>query len=327
VSSFIGREAELAAVRALVGRWRLVTLTGAGGAGKTRLGLQVAAGLADGTGDGVWFADLAPLGDPDLVAVTVADEPGASLPLIESGLGVARRLREPQLTGRLLAVRSYAAYVAGDHAGAARDAAAAAPLLGQAVDRLQVGVLLGNLGYLELSAGDLDEARRHLAESLDIARAFDDRYGIVYGTFHLGLAEYLGASPGAAEALFAESFELARCAGMKRSTATRCSAWRWSAVAGPIRAGRPGCTARPTRPSRIWTTPSSRWKAAWPTWTASGCAPRWATRPSKPNTPRAAPSARRRCWRRSAARTQGPGRRACLTRLGQGCSRTARGRW
>jgi predicted ATPase/DNA-binding CsgD family transcriptional regulator len=73
VSSFIGREAELAAVRALVAGSRLVTLTGSGGAGKTRLALQVAAGLADGTGDGVWFADLAPLWDPDLVAVTVAD--------------------------------------------------------------------------------------------------------------------------------------------------------------------------------------------------------------------------------------------------------------
>jgi predicted ATPase/DNA-binding CsgD family transcriptional regulator len=73
VSSFVGRDGELAEVRALVGGARLVTLTGAGGAGKTRLGLQVAAGLADGTGDGVWFADLAPLGNPDLVAVTVAD--------------------------------------------------------------------------------------------------------------------------------------------------------------------------------------------------------------------------------------------------------------
>ncbi len=73
VSSFIGREAELAAVRRLVERSRLVTLTGAGGAGKTRLALQVAAGLVDGSGDGVWFADLAPLGGPDLVAVTVAD--------------------------------------------------------------------------------------------------------------------------------------------------------------------------------------------------------------------------------------------------------------
>jgi predicted ATPase len=73
VSSFIGREVELAAVRALVGGSRLVTLTGAGGAGKTRLALQVAAGLLNGNGDGVWFVDLAPLGNPDLVAVTVAD--------------------------------------------------------------------------------------------------------------------------------------------------------------------------------------------------------------------------------------------------------------
>jgi predicted ATPase/DNA-binding CsgD family transcriptional regulator len=73
VSSFIGREAELAEVRALVAGSRLVTLTGAGGAGKTRLAVQVAAGLADAAGDGVWFADLAPLTDPDLVAVTVTD--------------------------------------------------------------------------------------------------------------------------------------------------------------------------------------------------------------------------------------------------------------
>jgi predicted ATPase/DNA-binding CsgD family transcriptional regulator len=84
VSNFVGREAELAAVHALVERSRLVTLTGAGGSGKTRLGLQVAAGLADGVKDGVWFADLAALGDPGLVAVTVADvlevrrEPGRS---------------------------------------------------------------------------------------------------------------------------------------------------------------------------------------------------------------------------------------------------------
>jgi predicted ATPase/DNA-binding CsgD family transcriptional regulator len=88
VSSYIGREVELAEVRALVGGSRLVTLTGAGGAGKTRLGLQVAAGLLDGAADGVWFADLAPLGDPGLVAVTVADvlgvrqEPGR--PVLES---------------------------------------------------------------------------------------------------------------------------------------------------------------------------------------------------------------------------------------------------
>jgi predicted ATPase/DNA-binding CsgD family transcriptional regulator len=98
VSNFIGREVELAAVRRLVAGSRLVTLTGAGGAGKTRLGLQVAAQLLDGTGDGVWFVDLAPLQDPDLVAVTVADvlgvrrEPGRPVldPLVEA-VG-ARRL-------------------------------------------------------------------------------------------------------------------------------------------------------------------------------------------------------------------------------------------
>ena len=72
VSSFIGRDAELAAVRGLLGGSRLVTLTGTGGAGKTRLGLQVAAGLLDGSGDGVWFVDLAPLQDPHLVAGAVA---------------------------------------------------------------------------------------------------------------------------------------------------------------------------------------------------------------------------------------------------------------
>src|SRR5262245_4576769 len=72
VSSFIGREAELAEVRHLVTTCRLVTLTGSGGVGKTRLGLQAVAGLAEGIGEGGWFADLAPLGDPDLVAATVA---------------------------------------------------------------------------------------------------------------------------------------------------------------------------------------------------------------------------------------------------------------
>jgi predicted ATPase/DNA-binding CsgD family transcriptional regulator len=88
LSSFIGRDAELAAVSDLVAASRLVTLTGAGGAGKTRLALQVAAGLAGGARDGVWFADLAPLRDPDLVARTVADvlgvreEPGR--PVLEA---------------------------------------------------------------------------------------------------------------------------------------------------------------------------------------------------------------------------------------------------
>ena len=59
LATFIGRDRELAEVRALVGSSRLVTLTGAGGSGKTRLSLQVAAELLDGSGDGVWLVELA----------------------------------------------------------------------------------------------------------------------------------------------------------------------------------------------------------------------------------------------------------------------------
>jgi predicted ATPase len=68
LSSFIGRTHELAAVQEALGRSRLVTLTGAGGAGKTRLALQVAADRVERHPDGVWLVDLAGLSDPNLVA-------------------------------------------------------------------------------------------------------------------------------------------------------------------------------------------------------------------------------------------------------------------
>jgi predicted ATPase/class 3 adenylate cyclase len=72
LSSFIGRDREVGEVRALVKSCRLVTLAGAGGCGKTRLGLQVAAGLLDGSGDGVWAVELAAVTDQDAVAPAIA---------------------------------------------------------------------------------------------------------------------------------------------------------------------------------------------------------------------------------------------------------------
>ena len=72
LAPFIGRDREIAEVRVLVNSSRLVTLTGAGGAGKTRLGLQVVAELLDGSGDGVWLAELATVTDPDAVAAAIA---------------------------------------------------------------------------------------------------------------------------------------------------------------------------------------------------------------------------------------------------------------
>lgn len=72
LTSFVGREKEIREIRGLLGRTRLLTLTGAGGAGKTRLSLQVAADLGESYAKGVWFIELAPLSDPALVAGTVA---------------------------------------------------------------------------------------------------------------------------------------------------------------------------------------------------------------------------------------------------------------
>jgi predicted ATPase len=72
VTSFVGRESEVAEVLAAVKAHRLVTLTGVGGVGKTRLVLEVAARLADDFPDGVWFFELAAVTDPAAVPDAVA---------------------------------------------------------------------------------------------------------------------------------------------------------------------------------------------------------------------------------------------------------------
>jgi predicted ATPase/class 3 adenylate cyclase/DNA-binding CsgD family transcriptional regulator len=84
LTSFVGRVEEMHEIARLVDANRLVTLTGAGGVGKTRLAVQVAADLAGGFGNGAWYVDLAPITDPEVVPVTVAralglpDQPGRS---------------------------------------------------------------------------------------------------------------------------------------------------------------------------------------------------------------------------------------------------------
>jgi non-specific serine/threonine protein kinase len=95
LTSFVGRQREIDDIQQLLAGNRLVTLTGAGGCGKTRLGLAVAAGLADRFPDGVWTVDLAPLSEPTLVTQTVAAvldvREGQSGPLIEVLSGYLRR--------------------------------------------------------------------------------------------------------------------------------------------------------------------------------------------------------------------------------------------
>jgi predicted ATPase/DNA-binding winged helix-turn-helix (wHTH) protein len=97
-SDLIGRDAALADVADLLAAHRIVTLTGAGGIGKTCLGLEVARQLLPDFADGVWFAELASLSDADLVADAVAAALGLDLAGgVASPDGVARALGPKQL--------------------------------------------------------------------------------------------------------------------------------------------------------------------------------------------------------------------------------------
>src|SRR5215212_6937990 len=72
-SSFVGREREMLEVEFELATTRLLTLTGTGGSGKTRLALEVARGLIETYPDGVWLIELAPLSDEALVPTAVAE--------------------------------------------------------------------------------------------------------------------------------------------------------------------------------------------------------------------------------------------------------------
>ena len=89
LSAFVGREREVPEVRSLLASSRLLTLTGAGGCGKTRLALQAAAELLGETRDGVWFVDLAPLTEGEQIPGAVAAvlglaDQGGQQPVLES---------------------------------------------------------------------------------------------------------------------------------------------------------------------------------------------------------------------------------------------------
>src|SRR5215211_3906572 len=98
LSSFVGRESEIAEVERLLDQTRLLTLTGPGGSGKSRLALAVAADLLLRFRDGAWFVDLAPVTDPALVLSAVANALGvpeaADRPILD---GVKEHLRDREL--------------------------------------------------------------------------------------------------------------------------------------------------------------------------------------------------------------------------------------
>ncbi len=99
-TSFIGRHAEVAELGGLLLEHRLVTLVGVGGVGKTRLGVQVAAELTSKFADGVWFVELAPVGDPAALPDAVATALGVTG---QMGMSVAESLAVA-LSGRRLLI-------------------------------------------------------------------------------------------------------------------------------------------------------------------------------------------------------------------------------
>jgi predicted ATPase len=98
LTSFVGRERAVRAVVGLLGQYRLVTVTGPGGVGKTRLAGEVARGVAARFADGAWLAELAPAGHPGLVPAAVAVALGVrEQPGVPAAEALARVLARRQL--------------------------------------------------------------------------------------------------------------------------------------------------------------------------------------------------------------------------------------
>jgi predicted ATPase/class 3 adenylate cyclase len=97
LTSFVGREDAVAEIKALLEQDRLVTLVGTGGAGKTRCAIHVGAEMVDGSRDGVWLAELAPISDPSLVASVIARalnvQESPNRPILEALLTYLKRRR------------------------------------------------------------------------------------------------------------------------------------------------------------------------------------------------------------------------------------------
>src|SRR2546430_8144173 len=94
VTGFVGRRAELAEVKRLLAGSRLVTLTGVGGSGKTRLAIRVATEVRRGFPDGVWLVDFASVSDAagvvDGMAATLGPRGPTAGPGVGGGVGVLR---------------------------------------------------------------------------------------------------------------------------------------------------------------------------------------------------------------------------------------------
>ena len=171
---FIGRNREIAEVRRLLQTKRLLTLTGVGGSGKTRLALQVAAEVTDDFADGIDFVDLAPLSEHSHVMKTIAGT-----------LGVIENPAEPQLDTLKRALAGRELLLVMDNFEHVIEAAALVAELLAAAPRLKVLItsrealrLSGEQEYpvppLSLPSGDSPDALVGIGSSLPVRAAGAD---------------------------------------------------------------------------------------------------------------------------------------------------------
>jgi predicted ATPase/class 3 adenylate cyclase len=179
LTSFVGRGTEIEAVRNLVGSSRLVTLTGVGGAGKTRLALEAASGLDARFPDGIWMAGLADISDPDLVVNEMAEvwglRPG-------DGMGLIQVIKAFLAGRQLLVILDNCEHVLGATAGLASDLlASSAGLSILATSRETLGVP-GETVYRVPSLGlPADASNPAASESV---RLFVDRAALIRPGFN-----------------------------------------------------------------------------------------------------------------------------------------------
>ena len=185
LTSFIGRARELAEVRALLEKTRLLTLVGFGGIGKTRLALQAVAEVTDDYPDGVWFVELAPLTDARLVPQAVASVLGvkevAGRPVLEALLKHLKDLR-------LLLILDSCEHLIGDCAELARQLLQSGPglkLLATSRERLNLaGETTCTVPPLAMPANDQSITLPALTE-YEAVHLFIDRAAAALPAFRL----------------------------------------------------------------------------------------------------------------------------------------------
>jgi predicted ATPase/class 3 adenylate cyclase len=185
LTSFVGRDDEVASITALLAAHRLVTIVGAGGVGKTRTSLHAGAQLLDGSGDGVWFIELAPLANGEYLPTTVAQAMGIALRGDRDPLG--------ELVGALHAKRALLIFDNCEHLTAPAARAVAAILHGcpeiriLTTSRQSLGVsgeMVYRMPSLALPAADERLAAAN-AVRYPVLALFEERAAAVDGRFRL----------------------------------------------------------------------------------------------------------------------------------------------